>query len=159
MAAYNMSTRKVLGILLLGISGLVYYTRRTVNAIKVTFESLKVQEVRIDNVVFQVSVLFNNPLFVDVTLDTFYGEIYMMGKHIAHVESPLEQVLVKHTSSSLAFYFKATIEQLGEALFDNIQTGDVKTLTIQFDGNLQVNGVLVPVKKTFTYDDLFKKKK
>jgi|GEM_PF-1567394 len=154
-----MSTRKVLGILLMGIGGLAYFARRTVRNIKVIFDSLKVYEVRADNVVFQVSVLFYNPLFIDVKLQSLAGKIYLMGREAAVMESELNQTLYRRTQSSLAFYFKSTMEELGTALWDNIRTGDVKTLTIRFVGHLTVNDTQIPIDKIFTYDDLFGKKK
>lgn len=154
-----MSTRKVLGILLIGIGGLAYFARRTVRNIKVIFDSLKVYEVRTDNVLFQVKVRFYNPLFTDVTLQSLAGKIWLMGKEAAVMESEINQTLYRRTESSLAFYFKTTAAELGTALWDNIQTGDIKTLTIRFVGHLMVNDVKIPVDKIFTYDDLFGKKK
>ena len=150
---------KIFGLLLIGFGALAWFAKQTVDSVRVIFNSLKIYEVRTDAVLFQLNLLFYNPLFKDVKIDSLSGEIYMMGRYIAHMESELNQLLYAKTQSSLAFYFKATPEQLGQALWDNIQTGDVRTLTIKFDGTMYLAGVPVPVKKTFTYDQLFNKKK
>lgn len=152
-----MSSRKVLGILLLGIGAIAYIARRTVDKIQVIFDSIKVHEIRPDSVLFQVNLFFYNPLFVDVTINSFSGQIYIMGRYNAHVEAELDQVLLKRTKSSYSFYFKSTPQELGNALWENIQTGDIRTLAIRFDGYVEVNGVKIPVKKDFSYDELFSK--
>ena len=150
-----MANKKLIGLVLLGVGVIAYLGRRTVNAVKVIFESLHIKEVYTNYILFQIGVQFYNPLFVDVKIDSFSGKIYLMGRYVSTVESDLNLTLLKRTHTTLYFTFKATPQELGAAIWDNIQTGDIKTLTARFEGYLEVNKIRVPVNKTFTFDDLF----
>lgn len=148
-------TNKAWGYLLLCGAAIWFMAKRTVNAIQVKFDRLRIQSITAESITFGITVLFHNPLITNVTLDRFYGDIYIMGNYVGHLDSPLEQVLLKSATSGLMFTFEATLTQLGQALFESIMTGDIRTLTINFDGAVQVSGIAVPVRKTFTYQDLF----
>ena len=78
-----------------------------------------------------------------------------MGNYVGFLDTPLNQVILGNSTSAIYIKFDASFAQLGQSLYDNIMTGDIRTLTVDFDGAAKVNSIAVPIQTTLTYSDLF----
>ncbi|MCM1069933.1 MAG: hypothetical protein NC038_07795 [Paludibacter sp.] len=148
-------TNKTAGILLLSGGALWYWVLRGVRAIAVKFERLRLFSVNVGSLSFNISVLIHNPLLVTVLVNEIIGDIYIMDVHCAAINYPLNQRIRAMGDSRLQVNFDVFPEQLGQALFSNISTGDIKTLLFRFDGYVKVGGIRIKIDKSFTFTDVF----
>lgn len=150
-----MMTNKQAGILLVGGAALWYWVLRGVRAIAVKFERLRLYAVNVGSLSFNISVLIHNPLLISVLVNDVIGDIYIMDVHCATVNYPLNQRIGALSDSRIRLNFDAYPAQLGEALFANISTGDIRTMLFRFDGYVTVGGIRIKVDKSFTFNDVF----
>lgn len=148
-------TNRQTGILLVGCAALWYWVLRGVRAIAVKFEGLRVSSVNGGSVSFALSVLIHNPLLISVLVNDIIGDVYIMDIHCATVNYPLNQRIRALGDSRIRVNFDAYPAQLGEALFANIATGDIRTLLFRFNGYVTVGGIRIKVDKSFTFNDVF----
>lgn len=128
---------------------------RGVKAAKVTFDKLRVVAVRTKSFVYRITLFVHNPLLVDILVNNIEGDVYMQGIKVAEVNYPVNQVIRSFATTAFDIEFEAFSDKLGEALWNNIQTGDAHTLIVRFDGYITIKGVRIPVVKDFTYDEIF----
>lgn len=128
---------------------------RGVKAAKVTFDKLRVVAVRTKSFVYRITLFVHNPLLVDILVNNIEGDVYMQGIKVAEVNYPVNQVIRSFATTAFDIEFEAFNDKLGEALWNNIQTGDAHTLIVRFDGYITIKGVRIPVVKDFTYDEIF----
>ena len=152
-----MTTVQKIGWGLLGIAALWYGVLRGVDAVKVTFERLRVLSVNVGSITFNLSVLVHNPLLIDVLVNDIVGEVSLMNIPCAMVNYPVNQRLHAGKTSRLQVNFDVFSKELGEALFANIQTGNINTLLMRFDGYITVKGIQIPINREFTFNDIFGK--
>lgn len=102
--------------------------------------------------------IVKNPLFVGLTLKGIQGDVYIQGQKAGYINTKLDYYLSGGHTHIIPVIVNLSISGLGSALVANIQSGDIRTLTIDFDGKLFVGNmnVGVPVQISKTYDDLTK---
>lgn len=147
-------TRKTTGILLIAGAALWYGVLRGVNAIKIQVEKLGLVRVSTNTIDFNLSILIKNPLWIGVAIDEIMGDVYVMSEHVATINQPVRQIIGARRLNRIYITFSAYIEQLGSALLQNIQTGDIRTLTARFDGYIVVKGIKIPIDKQFDLNDM-----
>ena len=129
---------------------------RGVRAVKVYFDKLRVVSIAADGIIYRISLAIHNPLLIDVVINDIQGKVYIMDTHVATIDYPVNQRIRSFGTSVFDIQFEAYSDKIGAALWQNIQTGDVHTLLVTFDGYVTVKGVNIHVKKQFTYDDIFR---
>lgn len=148
-------TSKTWGYILLGGAAVWCYIKHKINQILIQFNKLKVTSITSERIYFTATILIKNPFAVDLKLNRLYGYIYVMGNYVGFLDTPLNQVIHGNSTSAIYIKFDASFAQLGQSLYDNIMTGDIRTLTVDFDGAAKVNSIAVPIQTTLTYSDLF----
>ena len=141
------------GILLLLGAGLWFMARRTVNNVSVRFERLRFAGFTANGVNLEAVLLIHNPLLADVSVSNIVGDLYVMDRHCAVIDYPINQVLAAKKTNRFSVLLNLNTQQLGQALWDNIQTGDIKTLTVLLDGYVTVGGIRIPVNRQFVISD------
>ena len=146
--------KKTGGIILLGGAALYYWVLRGIRGISVAFNGLRVLSIVDDEVRFSVQLSIRNPLIVSVLVNDIVGTVYLMDIPVAEVSLPLNQRIYARSVSPVTINFNVSKEKLGEALYANIQTGDVRTLLVRFDGYLKAAKMQLHIDKQFTFEDL-----
>lgn len=146
--------QKTAGILLLSGVALYYLVLQGIRGIGVSFKGLRVVSIVDDSVRFSVQLYIRNPLLLSVLVNDIVGTIYIMNIPVADVDFPLNQRIHSRSISPVTINFNVSKSKLGEALFANIETGDVRTLLVRFAGYLKISKVKVNVDKQFTFEDI-----
>lgn len=147
--------RQSLGILALLLSGLWLVGKWTLNNIAVNFDKLHFYGIDANTIKLQASLLIQNPLPVSVLVNELYGDVYIMGIQSGALSTIINQRIHANSISEFRINIDIFRETIGEAIWANIMTGDVRTLLVEFQGYIVVEGKQLPVKKTMTYEDLF----
>ncbi len=142
------------GILFLGGAALYYWVLRGIRGVSVAFKGLRVISVVDDTIRFSVQLFIHNPLLISVLVNDIIGTIYIMNIPVAEVDFPLNQRIQSRSVSPVTINFNVSREMLGEAMYQNIMTGDIRTLLVRFTGYLKAANVRVNVNKQFTFEDL-----
>ena len=104
----------------------------------------------------QLNVSVRNPLPFGVKVNNITGDVYAQGVKVGYVNTTFDYLVASERTHTLPVIINLTAKGLGEALWKNIQTGDIKTLVIDFDGQLHVTklNISVPIELSFDYRDL-----
>ena len=138
----------------IGAGMLLWYgVLRGVKAVRVAFDNLRLISARGNIMLYQISLLVHNPLLVAVTIDDVQGTIYLMNTHVATINYPVHQKIRAFASSVFNIQFEAYSDKIGEAITSSMLTGDVNTLTLRFEGYVDVKGVKIPITKEWTYEE------
>lgn len=145
---------KTLGWILVGGAALWWGVLRGIDAIKIKFEKIRLVGITSTSMTMNLSVLVKNPLFVDVLVNDIVGDVYLMGEKCAVVNYPINQRLRGGKTSRLQVYIEVLGQQVGQALWANIQTGNINTLLMRFDGYVTVRGMRIPIDRQFTLGEI-----
>lgn len=144
------------GVILLGGAALLWYgVLRGVNAIEVKFEKLRIVKFALSAITFQLSLIIYNPLLVSVLVNEIVGDVYIMGIKVATINQPLNQRIYANKASRFNLLFDVYPNELTQALWANIQTGDIHTMLFRFDGYAVVKNIKIPIDREFTFDEIF----
>ena len=104
----------------------------------------------------QLNVSVRNPLPVGVKVKDITGSVYANGVQIGYVNTVFDYLLGGERTHILPVIVNLTAQGMGEALWKNIQTGDVNNLVLDFDGQLHVTklNIAVPIELSFKWRDL-----
>lgn len=141
--------------------GLLYYTvLRGVNAITVGIRGAQFVGVDLAKKEVQVKLFFyiKNPLLIGVKLRAITGDVYMQGMKVGYVNSSYDYFLSGGKTQTVPVTVICNIASLSEAMIANIQSGNIQTLTIAFDGYITAgkNGVALPIQKTIGWNEIKK---
>ena len=103
-----------------------------------------------------LNMYVKNPLFIGLTLNGIKGDIYAQGQHVGVVNTVLDYHLSGGHTHIIPIVANLSMGGLLNAGNANIQSGDVRTLTMAFDGKLFVGSysVAIPVRVNLDYNDL-----
>ena len=103
-----------------------------------------------------LNFLIKNPLIIGLTLKDIYGDVYVQGQKVGNIAMTYNYYLSGGHTHQIPVIVRLNLANLGQAALLNIQSGDVRTLTIAFDGKLIVGsaGVPVPINVTYNWEDL-----
>ena len=104
----------------------------------------------------QLNVSVRNPLPFGVKVNNITGNVYAQGVNVGYINTTFDYFLAAERTHVLPVIINLTGKGLGEALWKNIQTGDIQTLVIDFVGQLHVTklNISVPIELSFDYKDL-----
>ncbi len=128
---------------------------RGVRAAKVTFDKLRIVKINLGSIVYRISVFVHNPLLIDILVNDIQGNVYIMNEHVATIDYPVNQRIRGFATTGFDVEFEAFTNQLSNAIAENIMTGDPRTLLVTFDGYIVIRGIKIPIRKEFTYDEIF----
>lgn len=142
--------------------GLLYYTvLRGASALTIGIRGYQLSGVDLVNKTVQVRLNFyiKNPLFVGIKLRGIVGDVYMQGMKVGSINSSYDYFLSGGGKvHSVPVTVTCSMASLGEAMIANIQSGNVQTLTVAFDGSIRIgkNGVAIPIQKTLDWREIQK---
>ena len=105
-----------------------------------------------------LNVLVKNPLFVGITINSIVGDVYAQGKKIGAVNTTLNYYISGGKTHVLPVVVDLNMGDMGDAALLNIQSGDIRNLTIDFNGKIYAGkaNVGVPLQLTLNYEDWVK---
>lgn len=103
-----------------------------------------------------LNFLVKNPLFVGITIKGITGDIYAQGQKVGYINTVTDYYLAGGHTHIIPVIANLTFSGAAQALIANIQSKDIRTLTISFDGKIYAGkyGVGVPVQIELDYNDL-----
>lgn len=139
---------------------LITKARRVINGLQFRFNGLQLLSTFGGGTMSKIrlNLLLRNPLPFSITIDSIQGQIYAQGVRMTNYEydvditTPIDIKGRSITPVSLDFY--VDWRKLGEAVKQNVLTGDITTFTVQFVGVITVSGHAFNVSKTISYYDL-----
>lgn len=104
----------------------------------------------------QLNVSVRNPFPVGVKVKDITGSVYANGVQIGYVNTVFDYLLGGERTHILPVIVNLTADGMGQALWNNIQTGNINNLVLDFDGQLHVTklNIAVPVELSFKWRDL-----
>lgn len=153
-----MDARKVIGWTA-AIAAAWYGILRGANALFVGIRGYRFQAVSLQNrtASFSLNFVIKNPLLVGITLREVSGDIYIQGIKCGLVATKYNYFLSGGKTHVIPVVVTISLEGLASAVVENIMSGDVRTLTIDFDGAVFVGDsglVRIPIQKTVTWEEL-----
>ena len=103
-----------------------------------------------------LNFLIKNPLLVGLKLKGIRGEVYAQGQQVGYINTTIDYYLSGGHTHVVPVVVNLQVAELGQAVMLNIQSGDIRTLTIAFAGKIYVGSqnIGVPVDITLNYEDL-----
>lgn len=139
--------------------GLLWYgILRGAKGLVVRISSYAFQSVNLSDMTanLNLNLSIKNPLLVGITIKGIQGDVYAQGEKVGTINTTYDYYLAGGKTHILPVVVKLDLSSIGTAALLNIQSGDIRTLTIAFDGKLYAGKgyVGIPLKFTFDYDDL-----
>lgn len=147
-------TGKIALVVYTALFFLVTKVRQVINGLQFRFNGLQL----LSTDMIRFAVLLRNPLPFGVTIDAIQGDVYVQGQRVSNyahdvdLQLPIEIKPSSITPVNLDVY--VDFNNLSQAVYDNILSGDIRTFTAQFVGTVTVGGKSIPVSKTISYYDL-----
>lgn len=118
-----------------------------------TFSGLSVTD---NTIQLTLNLLIKNPLLVGVTIKGVTGEVYAQGFQIGSVNTTYNYYIAGGKTHVLPVIVNLNMSDVLHAGLMNIQSGDVRTLTIAFDGYIMAGkyNIKVPLQFELDYNDL-----
>lgn len=142
--------------IILASAGVLYLLTQGVKNIKIIFNRIDISEIDLGLLRLNINLYVKNPLPISFNISDIAGDIYIQDVNCGKIDYPVNQTLRGLSTSEFNVSFNIKQEQLGEALFANIMTGDVKTLTCRFVGYVKFGKVKVKVDHKFGFKDIFR---
>lgn len=144
----------------IGAAFLWYGILRGAKALVVGVRDFSFRGVNIEsgNVSLNLNFLIKNPLLVGITLKAIRGDVYMQGQKVGYINTTIDYYLSGGHTHIIPVVVNLNVSELGQAAILNIQSGDIRTLTVAFDGKIYVGSreIGIPVDITLDYRDLVK---
>ena len=121
--------------------------------VKVRDYSFKSVDVATGTVSLSLNFLVKNPLFVGLTLKGIAGDVYAQGQKVGTVNTTLEYYLSGRHTHIIPVVVNLSMAQLGQSALLGMQNGDIRNLTVAFDGKLYVGSwsVAIPIQVDLDY--------
>ena len=137
-----------------------YFVLRGASAVITKVKSYSIRYIDIANKQLDINLSFyiKNPLFVGIELKRLSGDIYIQGNKCGAIDTQLDYFLSGLHTHIIPVVANIDMEDLSQSVIANIQSGDIRTLTIAFNGAIHVGkyGIPIPVEITLDWNDLKK---
>lgn len=99
-----------------------------------------------------------NPLLVGVTIRGIVGDVYAQDILVGKVNMRYDYYIAGGKTHVIPIIVNLDLRSVGSALVENINSGDINTLNLKFDGKVAVGDyyIGIPVKLNIGYKDLVK---
>lgn len=142
----------------LGLGLLWYGILRGAKALVIRVSSYSFRTISLTDgtISLNLNLLVKNPLFIGVTIKGVLGDVYAQGQKIGSVNTSFDYYLGGTKTHILPVVVNIKLTEAMRAALLNVQSGDIHTLTIAFDGKLFVgkNNIGIPLQFEFDYNDL-----
>lgn len=139
-----------------GLGLLWYGVLRGAEAVQVKVHSYSFRNISLADgtASLNLNLQIKNPLLVGVTINGVQGNVFMQGEQVGTINTTYDYYIAGGKTHILPVVVNLTLSQLGKAVLMNIESGDVRTLTVGFDGKLLFGKVSIPLKLNLDYNDL-----
>lgn len=105
-----------------------------------------------------LNLMIKNPLLVGLTIKGVQGDVYAQTNKVGTINTTFDYYLAGGKTHILPIVVNLNMGDVATAAAWNIQSGDIKTLTVAFDGKVLIGkyGVPVPVQIEMDYNELTK---
>ena len=142
----------------LGLGFLYYGILRGARGLVCKVKSYSFRNVDIANgtVSLNLNLLIKNPLLVGIKIYGVTGDVYVQGHKVGYVNTAYDYYLSGAHTHVLPVVVNLTMGDVAQAALLNIQSGDIRNLTIAFDGKIYAGQktVGVPFQFELDYDKL-----
>ena len=142
----------------LGIGLLWYGILRGARGLVVKVHSYTFQSVNVSDqtVNINLNLYIRNPLLIGLKIKSIVGEIYAQGHQVGYVDQILNYYIAGRRTHIIPLNVKLHLEDLTQAAWLNIQSGDIRTLTVAFDGKVYVgdSDIGIPLQFNLNYNQL-----
>ena len=109
-----------------------------------------------NTVALNLNILVKNPLLVGITIKGIQGDVYAQGVKVGTVNTTYDYYLSGSHTHVLPVVVNLNFGDVGNALLLNIQSGDIKNMTIAFDGKVYAGtgAIGIPVQFELDYNKL-----
>ena len=144
----------------LGLGLLWYGILRGAKGLVVRIGSYGFRSINIDDlsVNLNLNLIVKNPLVVGLTIKGVLGDVYVQGQKVGTVNTAYDYYLAGGHTHMLPVVVNLQLASVGQAALLNIQSGDIRSLTIAFNGKLFVGSrtIGIPLQFELDYNDLTK---
>lgn len=142
-----------------GLTALWYYILRGAKALSVRMVDLGFSGVNLMGETVALRPVFRvvNPLFVSAFVRNVVGELYIMDAKVADVNAIINRPVRANGITDLTVPVDATFSGLSEAVRRNIETGDIRTLLVNFRGYIGIGKdrvANIPLNIALTWEDM-----
>ena len=146
--------------IIIGLGLLYYGVLRGAKSliIKVKSYSFAGIDVASGTVSLYLNLLIKNPLVVGVQIKGAIGDVYVQGHKVGYVNMSYDYYLAGGHTHILPVVVNLNMGDVAQGALMNIQSGDIRNLTISFDGKVYAGkySVGIPVQFDLDYNDLTK---
>lgn len=107
-----------------------------------------------DNSRVQLSLLLRNSLPFSVTINRIDGILYLQGSAAASINQELNLRIEGTSVTPVNLLVDIDWGGVSQGVYNNIMTGNIETLSLQFVGSVTAEGKTFNVTKTIGYYDL-----
>lgn len=141
--------------------GLLYYgVLRGAKSLIVKVKSYSFAGLDITNGTVQLylNLMIKNPLLVGVQIKGATGDVYVQGYKVGYVNMSYDYYLAGGHTHVLPVVVNLMMGDVAQGALLNIQSGDIRNLTVAFDGKIYAGkySVGIPVQFELDYNDFVK---
>ena len=150
------------GFILAGVALAWYGIFRGAKGLEIKLKSYRFNSVNLSDYTMQLvlNLSIKNPLLIGVKIKGVIGDVYAQGVKIGTVNSNYDYDLSGGATHVLPVTVNLKMAGVAQAAAANIDSGNIKTLTVAFDGKLYAGEQLhkyvgIPLKFELDYNDMF----
>ena len=138
----------------IGLGLLWYGVLRGAKGLIVRVQNYSFRSIDITNgtVSLNLNLLIKNPLLIGMTIKGITGDVYAQGNKVGYVNMSYDYYLAGGHTHVIPVVVNLVMGDVAQAALLNIQSGDVRTLTVAFNGKIYVAKYSVPVPFQFELD-------
>lgn len=144
----------------MGVGLLWFGILRGAKGLVVRIKSYSFRSIDLTNntVSLNLNLLIKNPLLVGLTIKGVMGDVFVQGYKVGTINTAYDYYLAGGHTHVLPVVVNLQMASVGQAALLNIQSGDIRTLTIAFNGKLFVGSrtIGIPLQFELDYNDLTK---
>lgn len=146
---------KTWGAILLSASALWWFVLRGILALKYRFADWRIQTLTTEDIAINLTFQVKNTLLISIPIDKIEGDIYSQDVLLGYVDMPISVNLRSGEIAEFPLILNINYRKVGEAIWRNIQSGDIKTLKLRFQGRVYSGLRSVAINKTLYFNDIF----
>lgn len=139
-----------------GLTFLAIYMKHRIDSIGLSLRNLTLISYDSDTktALLNLVVSVRYPLPFDVLAKHLTGMLYIQGAPVASIDTEVNRYLRSDAENLMTIPVSVDITQLGTGIWNNIQTGNVRTLMLQLDARLTTNVIPISLHRVLTWEDL-----
>lgn len=142
-----------------GAAALYWWIYRGYKALVMRFDSISFGYVDLsaNTVTVYLNLVLRNPLLADLYLNKISGQLYLQDVLVSDMDTPLQMTIGGRKLIRVGIPIKCDMSGLSDAVKKNILSGDIRNLTVKFDGIIDMGqkvSVPLPIHIFKDWEDL-----